>query len=143
MTHPQNWRSAFAAALDRARKPAVSPGDPAKAAPQATGLRDDTRPAGSEPGEPHLLLMRIEALQLNPTRVKALMPADFRVLAHVCDYCQDKVRCERDLLYEAAGKAVSWENYCPNVYRLEAMGLLQTVRPQSTGRSVGARQEPA
>lgn len=143
MTHPHNWRSAFEAALGRALKPAVSPGDPAKTAPQATALGGDPRPTESEPRDPDLLLMRIEALQLDPTRVKALMPADFRVLAHVCDYCQDKVRCERDLLHEAAGKAVSWENYCPNVYRLRAMGLLQTVRPQSTGRSVGARQGPA
>lgn len=132
MTHSRNWRSAFE--LGRALKPAVSPGDPAKAAPQATTLDGDPRPAESEPRAPDLLLMRMEALHLDPTRVKALMPTEFRVLAHVCDYCQDKVRCERDLLYEAAGKTVSWEHYCPNVYPLRAMGLLQTGCPQSTGR---------
>jgi hypothetical protein len=72
-------------------------------------------------GKPDLLLMRMEALGLDTTRTAALMPREFSLMAHVCDYCQDKVRCERDLLYEAAGNAVSWEHYCPNVARLRAM----------------------
>jgi hypothetical protein len=143
MTHRHNWRSALEAVLGRGLKPAVSPGDAANAAPQAIAPGGDPHSAESESRDPDLLLMRMEALQLDPTRVKALMPAEFRVLTRVCYYCQDKVRCERDLLYEAAGKAVSWQHYCPNVYPLRAMGLLQTVCPQSTGRSVGGRQGPA
>ena len=71
---------------------------------------------------PDLLLMRMEALQLQPSEVKTLMPSEFRVLARVCDHCQDKRRCERDLMYEAAGSTVSWERYCPNASRLRAMG---------------------
>jgi len=88
MAHHRNWRSRFDAVLVRALKNAVTPSDPAKATPQATASGFDPPPAGSDPGVPYLLLMRMEVLQLDPTRVKALMPADFRVLAHVCDYCQ-------------------------------------------------------
>ncbi|NRP75812.1 hypothetical protein ILFOPFJJ_06735 [Ensifer psoraleae] len=143
MTHRHNWRSAFEAVLHQAAELAFSPADPAKALPPAAGLGSDPHPAESGPRGPDLLLMRMEALQLDPARVKALMPAEFRVLSRVCDYCQVKVRCERDLLHEAAGKAVSWERYCPNVYPLRTMGLLQTTCPQSTGRSSGGRRAPA
>jgi len=69
--------------------------------------------------------MRMEALQVDPSQMKASMPTEFRVLAHVCEYCQAKVRCECDLIYEAAGKAVSWEDYCPNVFRLRALGIAE------------------
>ncbi|MCG5487240.1 MAG: hypothetical protein KK482_26815 [Sinorhizobium meliloti] len=143
MTHRHNWRSAFEAVFRQALETAVSPADPAKALPQGIALGSDPHPVKSETRGPDLLLMRMEALQLDPARVKALMPAEFRVLSRVCDYCQVKVRCERDLLHEAAGKAVSWEHYCPNVYPLRTMGLLQTTCPQSTGRSGGGRQGPA
>jgi hypothetical protein len=71
--------------------------------------------------EPTLLLMRMETLQLDPTQVKAATPDVFRVLARVCDYCQCKVRCERDLACETAGRPVAWEAYCPNVFRLSEM----------------------
>jgi hypothetical protein len=71
--------------------------------------------------EPTLLLMRMEALQLSPRQVKAATPDVFRVLARVCDYCQCKVRCERDLACEVTGKIVAWEAYCPNVFRLSEM----------------------
>jgi hypothetical protein len=67
--------------------------------------------------------MRMEALRVDPVLFKASMPTEFRALTHVCEYCQAKVRCERDLVYEAAGKAVSWEDYCPNAFRLRAMGI--------------------
>jgi hypothetical protein len=91
--------------------------------PQAAATEGATRlcPGASWEG-PDLLLMRMEALRLDPGEVKAFMPTEFRVLARVCDYCQDKVRCERDLICEAAGKAVSWERYCPNAPRLRALG---------------------
>jgi len=71
--------------------------------------------------------MRMEALYVDPGQVRASTPVEFRVLAHVCDYCQCKVRCERDLAYEAAGKIVAWENYCPNASRLKAMAASYTV----------------
>ena len=71
--------------------------------------------------EPALLLMRMEALQLDPGQVKAATPEVFRVLARVCDHCQCEVRCERDLLCEMAGEAVVWEDYCPNAFRLREM----------------------
>jgi len=71
--------------------------------------------------DPDLLLIRMEALHFDPSQVKAWAPVEFRVLAHVCDYCQCKVRCERDLAYEAAGKIVAWQDYCPNAFRLKAM----------------------
>jgi hypothetical protein len=65
--------------------------------------------------------MRMEALLLDPSLVKAAAPEEFRVLAHVCHYCQYKVKCERDLVYEAAGKIIAWESYCPNSFRLKPM----------------------
>ncbi|NGO54477.1 hypothetical protein [Allomesorhizobium camelthorni] len=128
MTHRGNWWSTFEAVLGWRLQTSVSPAKPAKAAHQATALGGETNiwPRVSRE-RPDLLLMRLEALQLDLTQVEALMPTEFRALARVCDYCQDKVRCERDLVYEAAGKAVSWEHYCPNAYQLRAMGLLQTV----------------
>jgi hypothetical protein len=83
--------------------------------------------------EPDLLLMRMEALQIDPSHVKAAAPVAFRALAHVCDYCQCKAICERDLTYEAAGRIAAWENYCPNAFRLKPMAALHAVWPRSMG----------
>lgn len=87
----------------------------------ATSQHSPTVGAVSPCMEPVLLLMRMEALQLDPAEVKAATPDVFRVLARVCDYCQCKVRCERDFAYEMAGEVVAWEAYCPNVFRLSEM----------------------
>jgi len=120
MNRSRNRNSAFDAILSWAQ-PFVSPGEAPKAEQLAT--------LGAVPvrTDPDLLLMRMEALHFDPNQVKALSPVEFRVLAHVCDYCQCKVRCEDDLVYEAAGKIVAWENYCPNAFRLKAMARLEPV----------------
>ena len=127
MTQRRNWRSAFEAVLSSRRQLSGSPPEPANSEAEAAA------PSGTfhmwsrvSCESPDLVLMRMEALQLDPAQVKAAMPAEFRVLAHVCNYCQDKVRCERDLVYEAAGKPVNWEHYCPNASRLRVMAPLQT-----------------
>jgi len=117
MTRLSNqWRPAAQAILSWWRA-FVSRTVPAKA--DSTDIR--TVPARNEP---ELLLMRMEALHLDPVVVKAARSKEFRVLAHVCDHCQDKVRCERDLICEAAGKAAAWERYCPNAPKLRAIGSL-------------------
>ena len=119
MTERRNRRSAFEAVLNSRRQHSVSAPE---AEPEATAPGGATHMWSRVSHEsPDLVLMRMEALQLDPAQVKAAMPAEFHVLAHACDYCQDKVRCERDLLYEAAGKPVSWEHYCPNASRLRGM----------------------
>jgi hypothetical protein len=97
-------------------RPFVSPVEPAKT--------ERSTVAGAFPAhtDPDLLLMRMEALHLDPSGVKAATPDAFRLLAHVCSYCQYRVRCEDDLVYEAAGQIVAWENYCPNAFRLTTIG---------------------
>jgi hypothetical protein len=119
MTDRRDWRSGLESVLGLRKRSASEPAS----MPAAPRARASMLPRASREG-PDLLLMRIEALRLHPTRVKASMPTEFRALAHICDYCQDKVRCERDLVYEAAGKTVDWERYCPNAFRLREMGLL-------------------
>jgi hypothetical protein len=120
MSNRHNWKSALKALLGSADQDCsrVEPVDPA---PVASGGTSHMCAGVSREG-PDLLLMRMEALRLEPSDVKAFMPSEFRVLARVCDHCQDKIKCERDLMYEAAGKAVSWERYCPNASRLRAIG---------------------
>ncbi len=118
MNRHRNPSSAFDAILAWGRS-FVSPIEPTKT---EQSIIADAFPARIDPD---LLLMRMEALHLDPSFVKAATPDAFRRLAHVCSYCQCKVRCEDDLAYEAAGKFVAWENYCPNAFRLKAMGWPQ------------------
>ena len=120
MSHRRNWRPLLRA-LGFGEHDAASPVEPAKPAPEGSGGASHMCPGVSR-DSPDLLLMRMEGLRLEPGEVKAFMPSEFRVLARICDHCQDKIRCERDLMYEAAGKAVSWERYCPNASRLRAIG---------------------
>jgi len=120
MPHDRNWTAVFEAFVGSEQQPCGWPDESANAAAEAPRGATHLCPGVSR-GDPDLLLMRMDALQLDPGEVKAFMPTEFRVLARVCDHCQDKVRCERDLLYEAAGKAVSWERYCPNAPRLRAL----------------------
>jgi hypothetical protein len=69
-----------------------------------------------------LLLMRMEALQLEPGEVRRIEPAVFHDLAEACSTCHRKDRCERDLAYISAGKVIhDWEEYCPNATILNAM----------------------
>lgn len=69
-----------------------------------------------------LLLMRLETLALDPSAVKLLMPDEFRKLAYVCDRCQYKIPCERDLALDSPGHiSAKWERYCPNAFRLNEL----------------------
>ena len=120
MNRSRNRSSAFDAIRSWAQ-PFVSPGEAPKAEQSAVLGAVLARTA------PDLLLMRMEALQIDPSHVKAAAPVAFRVLAHVCDYCQCKAMCERDLTYAAAGKIVAWENYCPNASRLKATAVSYAV----------------
>jgi hypothetical protein len=119
MSRGRDWTSMLDAILAWGR-PSVSPVRPAPALPDAIAVR----PARADPD---LLLMRMEALQLDPGRTKAAAPEAFRLLAHVCRHCQCKLRCERDLLHEAAGRIVAWESYCPNASRLKAIGRREAI----------------
>lgn len=101
-------------------RPSVSPIEPAETEQPTIAYAFPAR------ADFDLLLMRMEALQLDPGVVQAARPDAFRVLAHVCSYCQYEVKCEHDLAYDAAGESVVWENYCPNAFRLKAMA-----RPQA------------
>jgi hypothetical protein len=114
MDRHHNPGTAFDAILARGR-PYVSPIEPAKAEQSTIAYAFPART------DFDLLLMRMEALDLDPSLMKAATPDVFRVLTHVCSYCQYEVKCERDLAYEAAGESVVWENYCPNAFRLTAM----------------------
>jgi hypothetical protein len=119
----RNWRSAFEILLGSGQQDSIRSAEPAEPTTRADAADGATRLCpGASWETPDLLLMRMEALRLDPAEVKAFMPTEFRVLARVCDHCQDRVRCERDLIYEAAGQAVSWERYCPNAPRLGALG---------------------
>jgi hypothetical protein len=122
MNRHHNRSSAFDAILAWGW-PFVSPVEPAKT--------EQSTIAGAFPArtDMDLLLMRMEALHLDPSLMEAATPDAFRLLAHVCSYCQYKVRCEEDLVYEAAGKSVPWENYCPNAFRLKATPVSTSLLP--------------
>lgn len=72
-----------------------------------------------------LLLMRMQALQLEVSEVVRLKPAMFQHLTRVCTNCGCKIECEHDIARELAGKVTQgWENYCPNAATLHAIGAL-------------------
>ena len=120
MNRSPNRSSAFDVIRSWAR-PYVSPG-PATEVEQSVALA-----AVLARTDHDLLLMRMEALDIDPSHLKTTAPAAFRTLVHVCDYCQCKVMCERDLAYEAAGRNVAWQNYCPNAFRLRPMAAFHAV----------------
>jgi hypothetical protein len=73
----------------------------------------------------HLLLIRMEALQLEPDEVRRIESGVFGDLAEACLNCESKDRCECDLAYASAGTVThDWENYCPNAATLNAMRAL-------------------
>jgi hypothetical protein len=85
------------------------------------------RNAGADFGSAafELLLIRMEALQLEPDAVRRIEPSVFGDLAKACAACANKNRCQSDLAYESAGTATpSCENYCPNAATLNAMRAL-------------------
>ena len=72
-----------------------------------------------------LLLMRMEALQLEPGEVRRIESSVFSDLAEACATCESKNRSENDLAYEAAGAVTrDWEDYCPNAATLNAISAL-------------------
>ncbi len=85
-----------------------------------------------------LLLMRMEALQLEPGEVRRIESSVFGDLAEACATCESNNRCESDLAYESAGAVTcDWENYCPNAATLNAMRAL----PWFGNRARGLRTE--
>ena len=47
-----------------------------------------------------LLLMRMEALGIDPGRANTVMPSAVERLANVCSYCQYQSKCEVDVVKE-------------------------------------------
>lgn len=65
-----------------------------------------------------LLLMRMEALQLEPGEVRRIESSVFSDLAEACATCESKNRSENDLAYEAAGAVTrDWEAIVPTPQR--------------------------
>ena len=70
-----------------------------------------------------LLLMRMEALQLEPDEVGRIESGVFAELARACAKCKSKDRCEQDL-GSAGAVGHDWERYCPNAATLSALAAL-------------------
>ncbi|NJO36102.1 MAG: hypothetical protein HC869_26645 [Rhodospirillales bacterium] len=83
-----------------------------------------------------LLLIRMEALGLQPGEVKRIDTAVFGDLAAACCACEQKDECELDLAYQSAGTVTQdWEKYCPNAAVLNAMRELPWFGNQSQTRT--------
>ena len=90
-------------------------------APPAISRAEQQR-LGPFSGGYDLLLMRMEALQLESGEVRRIETAVFHDLAEACSRCHRKDQCERDVLYISTGKVIhNWEEYCPNATILNAM----------------------
>jgi hypothetical protein len=74
-------------------------------------------------GALNLLLMRMEALQLEPDEVRRIEPDAFSHLAEACAHVASKGSCKQDLA-SLGTAAHGWEYYCPNVGTLSAMVAL-------------------
>jgi hypothetical protein len=70
-----------------------------------------------------LLLMRMEALQLEPDEVRRIESGVFAELAATCLKCESKDRCEQGLRSVGAVEH-GWESYCPNAATLSALAGL-------------------
>ncbi len=70
-----------------------------------------------------LLLMRMEALQLEADEVRRIESGVFADLAGACVNCESKDRCEHNLRSAGAGEH-DWESYCPNAATLRALAAL-------------------
>ena len=70
-----------------------------------------------------LLLMRMEALQLEPDEVRRIESSVLADLAGACVKCESKDRCELDLCSAGAGEH-DWESYCSNATTLSALAAL-------------------
>jgi hypothetical protein len=78
-----------------------------------------------------LLLMHMEALQLEPDEVRRIEPSVFGDLAEVCAKCESKDRCGRDVCSPGAVEH-EWESYCPNAETLSALAALPWFRKART-----------
>ena len=74
-------------------------------------------------GAPIQLLMRMEALQLEPDEVRRIESSVFNDLAEACANCESKQRCEQDLA-DASASTVASETFCPNAATLSALAAL-------------------
>jgi Family of unknown function (DUF6455) len=74
---------------------------------------------GSESAD--LLQDRMAALDLDRGEVARREPATFQDLQRVCTMCSCHRRCARDLERDPLNAA--WEDYCPNVTTLKALGV--------------------
>jgi hypothetical protein len=70
-----------------------------------------------------LLVMRMEALQLEPDEVRRIESGVFAELAGACAKCKSKDRCEQDLGSAGAIEHDS-ERHCPNAATLSALAAL-------------------
>jgi len=68
-----------------------------------------------------LLLMRMEALQLEPDEVRRIESGVFAELVGACAKCKSKDRCEQDL-GSAGAVGLDWQSYCQNAAILSAVG---------------------
>src|SRR5215470_13125925 len=139
MAYHNNWRSAFKGitswrrdwmALTRALAELedLCDNDLGCIAPDGTiPPAGKLRVAVSRDGAIDLLLIRMESLNIDAGEVKRIAPTTFRKLADSCVNCGCKEKCERDLIYDAAGM-VTTASYCPNVTALEAMSALPWFR---------------
>lgn len=96
--------------------------------PNCRKARDVAVQFGS--GAFELLLMRMEALQLEPAEVRHIEPSVFSDLAKACATCEKKNSCESDLAYGSAGTVT----FCPNAAILNAMTALPWFVNLATGR---------
>lgn len=69
------------------------------------------------------LLMRMQALQLEPDEVMRIEAGVFGYLAEACANCTSKQICARDLAL-ATTVTHDWEKYCSNAAILRAMAAL-------------------
>ena len=65
------------------------------------------------------LLLRMQALHLDPHQVENAEPPTFQDLQRICSLCEHHKRCEKDIASDAAAPA--WESYCPNASTLKVL----------------------
>jgi hypothetical protein len=81
------------------------------------------------PESAELLLRRMSALKLDPSRVARSEPLVLRDLQRLCTMCQSKGRCVRDLATDPTSER--WRDYCPNVTTLDALQAEQAAKTHS------------
>ncbi len=73
-----------------------------------------------------LLFRRMTLLRIDRDELNREEPLLLRELQGICTLCGSKAECVRDLAREReAGEPQDWQDYCPNVATLKALGALQ------------------